>query len=100
MQQTTTTKFYIGLKTQDNNEIHPSEVIEFIKNRISAGSFLEAKGLWKDETENSIVFEVVDFHDALHEDLDYSIREFKELLEEEFKQDSVMVTQRKEEVVF
>lgn len=106
MNHETTTTFYIGLENQ-NGEIHPEEVINFIRDYVDAGTFTEAKALWHGELENSLKFECVNFKDHVKEsELDASIRRddyfkvLKQELEEEFKQDSVLVKQDDVGVLF
>jgi len=108
LESETKTKFGIGLKTCNNNEIRPQEVIDAIAEYVSAGTFYETKGLWREETENSIVFECVDLKhnlttDALDEmeesDAD-PVKYLKNVLEKQFKQDSVMVERSTVEVAF
>lgn len=87
----TKTKFHIGLKTADEKlDIHPSEIIEHIKDLVDAGTFYESKGLWKGETENSIIFEVVNF-DKMSGDV--TRETLKSELENKFNQESVLVTE-------
>jgi len=94
MQQTTKVELSIGLETKDKNlEIHPEEVIEFIDDRMDAGRFHETKGLWQGELENSLVFMVID------PDIE-EMKTLKQDLEEEFKQESVMMTRESVEVEF
>lgn len=91
----TATRFYIGLENQ-NGEIHPSEVIDYIQQFVEAGTFYQTKGLWQGETENSIVFEVMDFSRAS----EISKSELRDGLKTQFKQDSVMVAESQQEVAF
>lgn len=95
----TITELYIGLETKDQNlEIHPSEVIDRIKDMVDAGTFKEAKGVWKGESEDSIIFECVDIDDHLvdHDSVEALARE----LEDVFGQESIMVKRYDAEVSF
>ena len=105
----TRTRLFVGLETAENHaEIHPEEVINFIKDRISAGTFYEGKGLWMDELENCIVFECMNLESNIKpaEDQDHdrmnvrALQDLKEGLEEEFNQDSVMIEKTDVEVSF
>lgn len=89
----TRTRFFVGLETSNGLEIHPEEVINLIRSHVEAGTFYEGKGLWHGELENSIVFESVGLEDCFRdsEEAVSSAEGLKELLEEEFEQDSVMV---------
>lgn len=104
----TRTRLFIGLENP-NGEIHPEEVINFIQERVSAGTFYEGKGIWEGDTENSLVFEVMGLRDVASEKLesdlldlgvDDRVEGLKILLEEEFLQDSVMIEQTEVEVAF
>lgn len=89
LEHETKTSFYVGLETADENlEIHPEEIMAFVKARVDAGTFYEGKALWKGELENCIVFECLDF--SSHSDVTRT--GLKEELEEKFKQDSVLTT--------
>ncbi len=93
----TRTRLFVGLETAENHAtIAPEEVIGYIKQFVDAGTFYESLGLWKGETENSIVFEVMDFNS----NSDIALSELKEGLEEEFSQDSVMIEETGVEVSF
>lgn len=105
----TRTRLFVGLETAENHaSIAPEEVINFIKDRVSAGTFYESKGLWMGELENSLVFECMDLQDNIKpaEDQDHdmmkvrALQDLKEGLEEEFNQDSVMIEQTGVEVSF
>lgn len=108
LESKTQTTFAVGLKTFNNNEIHPQEVIDAIAEYVDAGTFYESKGLWEGSTENSIVFECVDIENKLTGDAMDEIEEsdagpveyLKDVLETRFKQDSVMVKQSQIEVAF
>lgn len=92
------TEFYIGLSGKDMNsqKIEPSDVIDSISEVVEGGTFKESKGLWKGDTENSIIFEVAD----LESNSELTVEELKESLEEEFNQESVMVKQYVADVMF
>lgn len=103
------TKFHIGLETRNNNPIHPEEVIDLIAEYVKGGTFLESKGLWKGELENSIVFKSLNIRDMMTAEMREGLKasdcsdavEFlKDVLETEFKQDSVLVTESKVEAAF
>lgn len=83
------TEFHIGLsgKDMENQEIKPEDVIDSIKEVVDAGTFKEGKGLWKGETENTLIFEVAD----LRENSEFTAEELKKSLEKEFNQESIMV---------
>lgn len=102
MTELTRTRLFIGLETSEKNlEIAPEEVINFIKRNIEAGTFYEAQGLWKGDLENSIVFECMEFEDHIKPTCGWrNLEDFKEALEREFNQDSVMVEQTEVEVQF
>lgn len=95
MAQNTIVRWYVGLETADENlEIHPEEVMEFIDNHdgIEGATLYESKGYWRGNFENSIVIESVN-PECSHE-------EVKTELEEEFNQDSVMTMELKGNVMF
>lgn len=97
------TELYIGLsgKDMENQQINPKMVIDFIKERVNAGTFKEAKGLWNGETENSLIFECADIENSFREDAYVNtVKDLKEELEEVFDQDSVMVKSYDAKVAF
>jgi len=98
----TRTRLFVGLETAENRAaIAPEEVIEFIRERVGAGTFYEGKGLWRGELENSIVFESVMLSSQFRDDVDVdSVEDLKNRLESEFCQDSVMVERQQVEVAF
>jgi len=106
------TRFYVGLSDEnmENQEVEPSEVVNSISDMVVGGTLLEAKGLWKGVTENTVVIEVVDVSDSLTEEFEESysseIEEssasevIKERLEKEFNQESVMTVKSQADVMF
>lgn len=107
---TTKTRLFIGLETSEKNlEIAPEEITAKISEYVTAGTFLEAKGLWMGDLENSIVFEVIDlsenmtpeFKDELEDsNTDDPVEYLKSVLETEFNQESVMIEQSEVQVQF
>ena len=106
----TRTRFFVGLETAENQlEIAPEEVIDWISARVQGGTFYEGKGLWMGERENGLVFEVMDLSDML---TDRGARELQDLnvgsaagllktgLEQEFDQDSVLVERTEVDAAF
>lgn len=99
----TRTRLHIGLKTADHNtHIHPEEVKKVVKNHVNAGTFYRATGLWKGEFEDSLIFEVLNIEEQFkdsRENVD-SVEGLKNLLEQEFNQDSVLVTTSEVDAAF
>jgi len=100
----TVTTFYVGLKNpeMDKTKVDPEDVIGAFSEMVKGGTFTEARGLWKGETEPSIKFEVANlkgsltdqFKEAYSDELDDGRAPFKivqEAIADQFNQDSVMV---------
>ena len=82
--------FYIGRSGKDMGKtvVSEKEIQEFIQKFFDGGTFFSGKGLWKGKTEDTLVFEVLNFAGLSKED----IIEVKEALESEFNQESVLTT--------
>lgn len=98
----TRTRLFIGLETADKTQkVKKENVVDYISDQISAGTFTDATGLWNGDTEESLVFECVNIKDNIREDADIdTVDELKQRLEHLFNQESVMVERADVEVKF
>ena len=94
------TRLFIGLKTSEHGtHIARKEVEKVISDHVDAGTFYMARGLWKGEFEESLVFECMDIENHLDGSVG-DLPALKTMLEQEFDQDSVMIEQETVEVAF
>lgn len=110
----TRTRFYVGLSDSEMSEnlFKRSEVVDYARRTFKGFTCFNATGGFKGSVEKSVVIEVVGVEDPLNIVSDQVLKQFpdsdhesfksfvKSDLEREFSQESVLVVQSNDEVVF